>query len=128
LNDIDISKSLDIYCFGQLLNLLIHIELNNKNLLPYALRSTQRYLSTRNRYFKFETSFLELISKLLKSPDKITENEQYEVFLEKMNGLKGDQLESSAFEYFDFVSWAEAKTSGREFGEVVREKATMPQV
>jgi hypothetical protein len=45
-----------------------------------------------------------------------------------MNGLKGDQLESSAFEYFDFVSWAEAKTSGREFGEVVREKATMPQV
>lgn len=127
LNDIDISKSLDIYCFGQLLNLLIHIELNNKNLLPYALRSTQRYLSTRNRYFKFETSFLELISKLLKSPDKITENEQYEVFLEKMRGLKGDQLESSAFEYFDFVSWAEAKASGKDFGEVVREKATMPQ-
>ena len=37
LNDIDISKSLDIYCLGQLLNLLIHIELNNKNLLPYTL-------------------------------------------------------------------------------------------
>ena len=128
LNDIDISKSLDIYCFGQLLNLLIHIELNNKNLLPYALRSTQRYLSTRNRYFKFETSFLELIGKLLKSPDKITENEQYEVFLEKMRDLKDDQLESSAFEYFDFVSWAEAKASGKEFGEVVRAKATMPQV
>ena len=127
LNDIDISKSLDIYCFGQLLNLLIHIELNNKNLLPYALRSTQRYLSTRNRYFKFETSFLELITKLLKSPDKISENEQYEVFLDKMRALKGDQLESSAFEYFDFVSWAEAKSSGRDFGEVVREKATMPQ-
>ena len=128
LNDIDINKSLDIYCFGQLLNLLIHIELNNKNLLPYALRSTQRYLNTRNRYFKFETSFLELISKLLKSPDRITENEQYEVFLEKVRGLKDDQLEGTAFEYFDFISWAEAKASGREFGEVVREKATMPQV
>ena len=128
LNDIDISKSLDIYCFGQLLNLLIHIELNNKNLLPYALRSTQRYLSTRNRYFKFETSFLDLIGKLLKSPDQISENEQYEVFLERMRELTDDQLESSAFEYFDFISWAEAKTSGREFGEVVREKATMPNV
>jgi tetratricopeptide (TPR) repeat protein len=128
LNDIDISKSLDIYCFGQLLNLLVHIELNNKNLLPYALRSTQRYLSTRNRYFKFETSFLDLIGKLLKSPDQISENELYEVFLETMRELKDDQLESSAFEYFDFISWAEAKASGREFGEVVREKATMPQV
>lgn len=126
LNDIDISKSLDIYCFGQLLNLLIHIELNNKSLLPYALRSTQRYLSTRNRYFKFETSFLELIGRLLKSPDKVAENEQYEEFLTKIRPLKEDQLEKTAFEYFDFISWAEAKFSGREFGEVVREKATMP--
>ena len=127
LNDIDISQSLDIYCFGQLVNLMIHIELNNKNLLPYALRSTQRYLSTRNRYFKFETSFLDLISKLMKSPDEIAANEQYEVFLDKMRELEGDQLESSAFEYFDFISWAEAKASGRDFGEIVREKATMPQ-
>lgn len=126
LNDIDINKSLDIYCFGQLLNLLIHIELQNKNLLPYALRSTQRYLSTRNRYFKFETSFLELISKLLKSPDKVSENEHYEVFLEKVEPLKDDQLEKTAFEYFDFISWAEAKSSNREFGEVVRAKASMP--
>lgn len=126
LNDIDINKSLDIYCFGQLLNLLIHIELNSKNLLPYALRSTQRYLSTRNRYFKFETSFLELIGKLLKSPDAFTANEHYATFLDKMKPLKEDALENTAFEYFDFVSWAEAKASGREFAEVVREKATMP--
>lgn len=128
LNDIDISKSLNIYCFGQLLNLLIHIELNNKNLLPYALRSTQRYLSTRNRYFKFETSFLDLIGKLLKSPDKVTENEQYAVFLEKMRELSNDPLERSAFEYFDFISWAESKTTGRDFGDLVREKANLPSI
>jgi hypothetical protein len=51
-----------------------------------------------------------------------------EVFLEKVRDLKDDQLERTAFEYFDFISWAEAKASGKEFGEVVREKATMPQV
>jgi hypothetical protein len=128
LNDIDINKSLDIYCFGQLLNLLIHIELRNKNLLPYALRSTQRYLNTRNRYFKFETSFLDLISKLLKSPDEVSKKEQYEVFLEQVRELKDDNLEKTAFEYFDFISWAEAKASGREFGEVVREKAELSNV
>jgi hypothetical protein len=48
------------------------------------------------------------------------------VFLEKMRELKDDQLESSAFEYFDFISWAEAKASGKDFGEVVRAKAAMP--
>ncbi|MCF8256870.1 MAG: hypothetical protein K9J06_04925 [Flavobacteriales bacterium] len=123
LNDIEISKSLDIYCFGQLLNLLIHIELNSKNLLPYSLRSTQRYMSTRNRYFKFEESFLEFIGKLLRSEDVEAEMEHYEVFLEKMKELKNDPLEKNAFEYFDFVSWAEAKVTGRSFAEVVREKS-----
>jgi hypothetical protein len=126
LNDIDISQSLDIYCFGQLLNLLIHIELNNKNLLPYTLRSTQRYLSTRNRYFRFEESFLDLITKLLRSPDPISEVEEYEAFLEKMKALQEDPLEKAAFEYFDFISWAESKVSRRDFATVVREKAQMP--
>lgn len=125
LNDIDISKSLDIYCFGQLLNLLIHIELNNKNLLPYALRSAQRYLNTRNRYFQFESSFLELIGKLLKAADVEIEKEHFEVFLEKMKELENDNLEKTAFEYFDFISWAEAKVSGKDFAEVVRERAGM---
>ena len=123
LNDIDISKSLDIYCFGQLLYLLIHIELDSKNLLPYALRSAQRYLSTRNQYFKFEETFIELIGKLLKSKDMLVDTENYIVFLEKMKELKADPLEKNAFEYFDFVSWAEAKASNRDFAEVVREKS-----
>lgn len=126
LNDTEISQTLDIYCFGQLLNLLIHIELNNQKLLPYTLRSAHRYLSLRNRYFKFESSFLDLIGRLLRSPDQITTNEQYQVFLETMRELKNDPLESSAFEYFDFISWAEAKVSGKDFGEVVRAKAQMP--
>jgi hypothetical protein len=123
LNDIDISKSLDIYCFGQLLNLLIHIERESKDLLPYALRNTQRYLSTRNRYFKFEASFLELTAKLLKTGDVNSERGHYQVFLDKVKDLRSDPLEKNAFEYFDFVSWAEAKVSGRNFAEVVREKS-----
>lgn len=123
LNDIDISKSLDIYCFGQLLYLIIHIELESKDLLPYALRSTQRYLSTRNRYFKFEESFLDFIGKLLRSGDEQAVQGHYKVFLERMKELKSDPLENNAFEYFDFVSWAEAKLSGRTFAEIVRGKS-----
>lgn len=125
LNDTDISKSLDIYCFGQLLNLLIHMELESKALLPYALRSTQRYLSTRNQYFRFEESFLELIGKLLRSDDESSGKSHFIVFLDRMKELKRDPLEKNAFEYFDFISWAEAKVSGRPFAEVVREKSAL---
>src|SRR5690606_20706127 len=45
LNDIDIDKSEDLYCFGQIINLIIHLQLGNQRLIPYALKSTQRYLT-----------------------------------------------------------------------------------
>jgi len=122
LNDMELSKSLDIYCFGLLLNLLIQIELDSKDLLAYTLRSTQRYLSARKQYFKFEASFMDLIGRLLKTKTNEKAVEHYKVFLKEMNTLKQDPLEKNAFEYFDFISWAESKVSGREFGEVVREK------
>lgn len=122
LNDMELSTSLDIYCFGLLLNLLIHIELDSKDLLPYALRSAQRYLSVRKQYFKFEDTFMDLITKLLKTKTSSKAIEHYKVFLKELNTLKDDPLEKNAFEYFDFISWAESKVSGREFGEVVREK------
>jgi hypothetical protein len=123
LNDIELSTSLDIYCFGLLLNLLIHIELKTTDLLPYALRSTERYLSSRKQYFKFEASFIDLIGKLLKTKTHLRAVTHYKVFLAELNALKDDPLEKNAFEYFDFISWAESKVSGREFGELVREKS-----
>jgi hypothetical protein len=54
LNNIDIDQTQDIHCMGQILNLIIHLELGNKSLLPYTLRSTQRYLETRNKVYQFE--------------------------------------------------------------------------
>ncbi|MFT4525318.1 MAG: hypothetical protein ACI85F_001471 [Bacteroidia bacterium] len=123
LNDININKSEDIYCFAQLVNLLIHIELDSNTLLPYALRSTQRYLSTRNRYYKFETTVLEFIGKLLKSTDAQSTKEHYATFVEQLKPLKEDSFEKAAFEYFDFISWAESKLGNKTFAEIKREKA-----
>jgi hypothetical protein len=124
LNDIDISKSEDIYCFGQLLNLLIHIELDSSTLLPYALRSTQRYLSTRDRYYKFESTVLDFIGKLLKVKDPSLTDEVYETFVANLKPLKDDTFEKTAFEYFDFISWAESKVDkSRTFADIVKEKA-----
>ena len=123
LNDININKSEDIYCFAQLVNLLIHIELDSSTLLPYALRSTQRYLSTRNRYYKFESTILDFIGKLLKAKNPQKTKEHYETLLENLRPLKEDSFEKAAFEYFDFISWAESKVNEKTFAEIKKEKA-----
>lgn len=122
LNDTEIDQSQDIHSFTQMLNLIVHIELKHDDLVPYTFRSAHRYLSTRNRVYKFETAFLDFIAKILKTKQRTEQALHYKELLEKMLELKNDPLEKTAFEYFDFISWAESKIKRVPFREIVEEK------
>ncbi len=123
LNDIDIDKSEDLYCFGHILNLIIHLELGNQRLIPYAMKSTQRYLNTRNRVYQFEGIMLKFIAKALKANNEDDLKLLYQQLITDFQPLLEDKLEKTAFEYFDFMSWAQRKVSGRSLKSIVQEKA-----
>jgi hypothetical protein len=123
LNDVDIDNSEDIHCFTQLLNLIIHLELGNQRLVPYALKSTQRYLTTRNRVYKFETIVMNFINRILKLKEDDDEKLIYQDLMDELKPLQEDSLEKSAFEYLDLSSWVESKITGKSFSEIVKEKA-----
>ncbi|MCH2199422.1 MAG: hypothetical protein MK081_11640 [Flavobacteriales bacterium] len=106
LNNIEIDKTQDIHCMGQILNLIIHLELENKSLIPYALRSTQRFLETRERVYRFESVILKFINEILKERRNSTEQELYEQLAIDLNALSDDPFERQVFEYFDFREWA----------------------
>ena len=92
---------------AQLLNLIVHLELGNKSLLQYTIRSTKRYLETRNKVYRFETIFLEFVNDLLRKRKSFTEAERYGELAEARRPLRDDAFEKHAFEYFDFLTWAE---------------------
>ncbi len=112
LNNIDIDKTQDIHCMAQLYNLIVHLELGNHNLLPYTLRSTQRYLETRNKVYKFESLFLTFVNDSLKKRKELTAYDLHVRLAEDLNMLKNDPFEQPAFEYFDFAAWANNKVRG----------------
>src|SRR5690606_2427909 len=120
LNDIDIDKSEDLYCFGQIINLIIHLQLGNQRLIPYALKSTQRYLTTRNRVYKVEEKMLKFISKALKINEPSHLKDSYVELHADLQGLVEDNFEKTAFEYFDFISWAESKISGESLKDILQ--------
>ena len=122
LNDIDIDKSEDLYCFGQILNLIIHLEMGHQRLIPYAMKSTQRYLKTRNRVYKFEEMVLKFIGKALKIEDSEKLKGAYQELLVGFESLQKDNFEKTAFEYFDFISWAEHKISGEPLKDIIQRK------
>ena len=123
LNDSDIDKTEDIVGFTQLLDLLVHIELNHNRLLPYTLKNTQRFFKTRNRMYSFERAYLHFISKLIKCEDRFEMENLWEELYKELDSITADdQFESVAMDYFDFHSWAASKLNRKSFDIVVREK------
>jgi tetratricopeptide (TPR) repeat protein len=122
-NESQIDEGQDIYCFTQLLNMIIHIELKNDDIVPYIFKSTYRYLKTRNRVYKFENVFLEFIERLMKTQKPEEQLKHYKILREELIRLSKDSFEKTAFEYFDFISWVESKIGKSSFRKIVEAKA-----
>lgn len=127
LNDTAIGKNEWIYAVAQVFSLILHIELDNRDLLPYVARSVQRYLKTRNRSFQFEHDFLKFAEKISRAGDTDDIQPYYQELYAQLQLLEKDPFEKSAFEYFDFPAWAQAKVSGRNFRETIEEKAGLTE-
>ncbi|MBL1281425.1 MAG: hypothetical protein COA33_014195 [Fluviicola sp.] len=122
LNDSRLDKTEDIVGYAQLLDLLIHVELDNQKLLPYSLKNTMRFFKTRNRLYGFETIFLQFIQKLINCDDRFEIESIWEELNNELANISDDSFESVALEYFDFKSWAEAKLQNKSFDSIVKEK------
>jgi hypothetical protein len=122
LNDKQLDEKEDIVSFAQLLDLLVYIEMKNIDILPYALKNTNRFLKSRNRLFAFEKVFLHFISKAIKSKDVFELETLWEEIYNELSKIQDDSFESVVLEYFDFLSWAEAKFKRKSFKDVVFEK------
>lgn len=119
LNDKDLDEKLDIYCFSQLLNLILHFELDNRELLPYAIKNTQRYLKSRNRVYKFEEIFLKYLNKLSRTISPLDQMDLLENVITEIQPLTEDPFERSVFDSFKFLLWAKSKLLKRPFAELV---------
>jgi hypothetical protein len=112
----------DITSFGRLLNLVIHYELGNTDLLEYISKSAERFYVKINRDYQFEMLVLKSMKKLTKVTDKGKKNEIFEELKKELLELIKDENQKIALQYFDFISWLDSKIFERPFAEIVKEK------
>lgn len=113
----------DIQSAVRILNLILHYELRNTTVLEYNAASTNRFLYKSKRLYELETVILNFIRK--KMPDIYTRQDQLEAFKElrkKFVELSEHPFEQKAFEYFDYISWADSKIENLPFEEIVKRK------
>lgn len=112
----------DILCFSRLLNLILHIELDNQLQLEYVFKATYSYFSKRERLYKLEDYFLKFLKKNITPLNPKTQRESFLSFKTELLQQLNDPHEHRALEYFDFISWLDSKIEGKPFMLVIQEK------
>lgn len=125
LNDTELDESEDILSYTHILDLLAHLELKHNEFLPYSLKSTLRFLKSRNRLYAFEKVFIQFVSKRIKCANDLDAEELWMEVFKDLSSIKEDSFEGVAMEYFDFISWAESKIKKKAFVDIVSEKYQM---
>ena len=108
-----------------ILNMIVHYELKNFELLEYLIKSTYRRLRKQKILSEFEQ---ELLQFLRKTPAIVSTSELNDVLSETKNVITNLNDDKHS-EYFDFKSWLESKITGKQFSDIVKEKyhRTQPQ-
>ena len=122
LNDSDLDANQDIHAFARIFDLVVHLEIGNNQLIPYTLRSVQRYLTKRKRMYKFETVFLDFVKVISRSPNESTKQKSFELLYNDLVKISKDPFEKPVFEYFDFLTWAESRLNKTGFAETLKRK------
>lgn len=123
LNSLRANDASEVACFARLLHLLILQELGKKELLPYAIRNTERFLKLHDRARRFEPRLLRLLKTLLRARTKDEREEALLSFRNDAVDLLDDPLERGVLEHLDPIAWAESKLSGRSLAEAMKERA-----
>lgn len=110
----------DIIRISKLINLIIHYELNNFDLLPYIYKSTARFVSSLENQYKFETLFLEHFKKIALSKRDGKQTASIIKFKEEMQTVFKDKYEKNALEYFNFYSWLDSKIHNISFSDAIK--------
>jgi tetratricopeptide (TPR) repeat protein len=115
------------YYSSRLLELLVHYELGNMDLLEYLVPSVCRFLRARGAMHQFETAFLEFFRKLPSHDSKGRLGEAMAALRDRLLVLAQERVEAEPFRHFDYVEWLESKIGRRPMLELLREPSGSPR-
>lgn len=110
----------DIIRISKLINLIIHFELGNEDLLPYIFKSTSRFISSLNNQYQFEVLFLEHFKKIALSKREGKVSNSFVKFKQELQEVFKDPYEKNALEYFNFYAWLDSKIHHISFSDAIK--------
>ena len=101
--------------------------MENFDLLDYLIKSTERYYLKKKKTievgYAFELTFIKCFKQLIKTSKRVEKSHDIlEEMEQELNKLMRDQNERVALEYFDYITWIQAKLINTSYGELKKQK------
>lgn len=112
----------DVFTFARLVNLIIHYELGNYDLLEYTIKSTKRFVDKNQRNYQFESVFLKHIKKIVRAKNPDDSAKLFSQFKNDVQKVMENPYEKAANRYFDFMTWIDSKIQKKSFADVLKTK------
>ena len=104
----------------KLINLIIHFELGNDDLIIYIYKSTLRFFNQQEKQYKFEMVFLDYYKKIALSKKEGKQKETYIKFKQELQLVFKNKYEKNALEFFNFYAWLDSKIHNITFAEAIK--------
>jgi tetratricopeptide (TPR) repeat protein len=121
LNDNEPNLRQDLYSYARLFNLVVHFELGNYDLLEYIIKSTNRYLSKRERDHDLEVVILNYMKRLVRGTQNSDLHDIFVEFKEELTEQLSRQNDEIILDYFNFIIWIDSKLKGIPFDQATKE-------
>jgi hypothetical protein len=118
----DVSLRQDLDCIGRIIEIILHYELGNFDIIEYRLKSAHRFLSIKGKLYPLENVFLSSFRHLINDTDKqgrMLFRDEIKLFLESETAAS---LESNFLVYFVVVSWLKSKVENEKLQEIILRK------
>lgn len=112
----------DLQSLARILNLIIHYEMKNINLIESLLRSTYRFLSDKDFFAEFEKKFLSSFREAIEIQSRKELKIHWENLSKEYERLEEELNLPSFIRWFPIKEWIDAKASEISFAQIVKEQ------
>lgn len=125
----------DLQAGMRLINLLIHYERGNYDLMEYHLKSAYRYIYKQERMHRYERRFLRFFKDVLSAGGDANHVALMQAFREDILEIMKDPFEERASQIFNVVAWLDSKLQGitmavakrNIFYQTIKKQASTPK-
>ena len=111
----------DLQCYARLMQLLVHFELGNYELLEYLCNSVQRFLLKMKELNSLPMETLKFFRKIIKKPFGERDN-AFLSFQKQLLKISKDPFEKRALIYLDIVTWVDSKINKKSLAQILKSK------